>query len=91
MELALSFDAADASRIEKYAAEKNMSVPDFVRRAVMKSVHEEQERAARNGALLALKKLQKELEGAGEKAGLGSDEAIADWITESRRRERSAV
>ncbi len=54
MELSLSFNAADASRIEKYAAEKNMSVLDFVRRAVMKSVNEEQARAKANAEYLAM-------------------------------------
>ena len=41
MELAVSFDRADALQIEKYAAARNMSVLDFVKRAVMKSVDEE--------------------------------------------------
>ena len=54
MELALSFSDADAMRIEKYAAARNMSVLDFAKRAVMKTVDEETERAARNAEYLAM-------------------------------------
>ena len=54
MELALSFNQADALRIEKYAAARNMSVLDFAKRAVMKSVDEETERAAKNAEYLAM-------------------------------------
>ncbi|MBQ9376728.1 MAG: hypothetical protein IJU05_02860 [Schwartzia sp.] len=54
MELAVSFDRADALQIEKYAAARNMSVLDFVKRAVMKSVDEESERAAKNAEYLAM-------------------------------------
>ena len=48
MELALSFDQADALRIEKYAAARNMSVLDYVKRAVKKTVDEEELLAAQN-------------------------------------------
>ena len=44
-----------------------------------------------NPALLTLRRLQKELEGVGEAIGLDSDEAIADWVTASRRKERAAL
>ena len=54
MELALTFDAADAARIEKYAAEKRMSVFDFAKRAVMKSIDEEEAYAKANAAYLAM-------------------------------------
>ena len=56
MELSLSFNNADSILIEKYAAEQNMSALEFVKRAVMKSVAEETERAARNAAMLAQEK-----------------------------------
>ena len=56
MKLSLSFNNADAILIEKYAAERNMSVLDFVMRAVMKSVAEETERAERKAAMLAPEK-----------------------------------
>ena len=41
-----------------------------------------------NPAVYAMGQLQKEMDGAAEAAGLGSDEAIAEWITESRRERR---
>ena len=44
-----------------------------------------------NPAMLALKRLQKELEGVGEAIGFDSDDAIAEWITASRRQERAAL
>ena len=90
MELALTFSSADATLIEKYAAQRNMSVLDFARHAVMNSVDEEAERAKRNAAMSALKKLQKDMDGVGEAVGLESDEAVAAWVTESRRAERLA-
>ena len=88
MEIALSFSDAEAARIKNYAAKRNMSVPDFVKRAVRKSVDEEAESAAKSAEYTALEKLRKELEGAGEAIGLDSDEAVAAWVTESRRKER---
>ena len=54
MELALSFNAADASRIEKYAARKNMSALDYIREAVMKPIDEEDARAKANAEYLAM-------------------------------------
>ncbi len=90
MELALSFSEADAVRIEKYAAERNMSVLDYVKRAVKKSVDEEAKGDARNAAMLALEKMQSDMAGVGEAVGLDSDEAVAAWVTESRRKERMA-
>ena len=54
MELALTFSDDDAARIRKHAAEKSMSVFDFAKRAVMKSVDEEDARAAKNAAYLAM-------------------------------------
>ena len=65
MELSLSFNNADSILIEKYAAERNMSVTDFVKRAVMKSVAEETERAERNAAILAMEKKKPDVAGAG--------------------------
>ena len=44
MELALSFSEADAVRIEKYTAERNMSVFDFVRQSVMKRIDDDEAR-----------------------------------------------
>ncbi len=38
-------------------------------------------------ALDALKRFQEQMKGEGEKAGLYCDEDIAEWITESRRKE----
>ncbi len=38
-------------------------------------------------ALDALKRFQEQMKGEGEKAGLYSDDDIAEWITESRREE----
>ncbi|MBR1884993.1 MAG: hypothetical protein IJ812_01175 [Schwartzia sp.] len=54
MELALSFNAADASRIEKYAARINMSALDYIREAVMKPIDEEDARAKANAEYLAM-------------------------------------
>ena len=54
MELALTFNSADATLIEKYAAQRNMSVLDFAKRAVMKSVDEEEARAKANDEYLAM-------------------------------------
>lgn len=88
MELALSFSDAEAVQIKSYAAKRNMSVLDFVKRAVRKSVDEEAEGAAKSVGYIALQKLREELEGAGEAVGLDSDEAVAAWVTESRRKER---
>lgn len=41
-------------------------------------------------AVLALKRLQMEMDGVGEAVGLNSDEAVAEWVMESRRKERMA-
>ena len=41
-----------------------------------------------NPSMYAMGQLQKEMRGAADAAGLGSDEAIAEWITESRRERR---
>ncbi|MBR1553719.1 MAG: hypothetical protein IJ631_06905 [Schwartzia sp.] len=90
MELALSFNSADSARIESYAARKNMSAIDYIRAAVMKPIDEETRRDGKEAAMLAMKRLQGELEGAGKEIGLASDEDVADWITESRRKERAA-
>ena len=38
-------------------------------------------------ALDALRRFQEQMKGEGEKAGFHSDEDIAEWITESRRKE----
>ena len=54
MELTLSFNNADATLIEKYAVKRNMSVLDFVKCAVKKSVDEEAESDARNAEYLAM-------------------------------------
>ena len=42
-----------------------------------------------NSAIYALKRFQEQMQGEGEKAGLITDEDIADWITQSRRKEDS--
>ena len=47
MALALSFDDADAVRIENYAAQRQMSVFEFVRQAVMEAINREDDRIAR--------------------------------------------
>ena len=54
MELALSFDAADALRIEKYAAERNMSIFDYAKSALQKNLDEEDARAKANAEYLAM-------------------------------------
>ncbi|MBR3346411.1 MAG: AbrB/MazE/SpoVT family DNA-binding domain-containing protein [Solobacterium sp.] len=43
-----------------------------------------------NSAIYALKRFQAQMAGEGKKAGLLSDEAIAEWITSSRREENNA-
>ena len=53
MELALSFSDADAARIEKRAAQKNMSVFDYVRQSVMARIDDET-REAQNAEYLAM-------------------------------------
>lgn len=40
-----------------------------------------------NSAVYALQRFQEEMKGEAEKAGLVSEEAVADWITKSRRKE----
>lgn len=40
-----------------------------------------------NSAIYALQRLQKQMKGAGEAAGLMTDEDVAAWITASRREE----
>lgn len=65
MELSLSFNNADTILIEKYAAERNMSVTDFVKRAVMKSLAEETERAERSAAILSMEKKESGMADAG--------------------------
>ena len=40
-----------------------------------------------NSAIYAMKKFQKQMEGQAAKAGLNSEEDVAEWITESRRKE----
>ena len=54
MELALSFSAADAARIEKYAAEKSMSAIDFVKNVLKTRLDEEDARAEANEEYLAM-------------------------------------
>ena len=40
-----------------------------------------------NSAVYALMRFQKQMSGAAEKAGLFTEEDVADWITQSRREE----
>ena len=42
-----------------------------------------------NSAIYALQRLQQQMAGKGESVGLGSDEDIANWITNSRRGEEA--
>lgn len=42
-----------------------------------------------NSAVYALKRLQEQMAGEGEKAGLFSEEDVANWITQSRREENA--
>ena len=65
MEISLSFNHDDAQLIEKCAAEQKTSVPDFIKRAVMKALAEEKERAERNAAILAMEKKESDTAGAG--------------------------
>jgi hypothetical protein len=65
MEISLSFNHDDAQLIEKCAAEQKTSVPDFLKRAVMKALAEEKERAERNAAILAMEKKEPDTAGAG--------------------------
>ena len=39
-----------------------------------------------NSAVYALMRLQEQMKGEGEKAGLLSEEDVAEWITQSRRK-----
>ncbi len=48
MELALTFSDADAVRIEKYAAERDMSVFDYAKKILRKGLDEEDARAKAN-------------------------------------------
>ncbi len=42
-----------------------------------------------NSAVYALMRLQEQMKGEAEKAGLLSEEAVAEWITRSRREENA--
>lgn len=42
-----------------------------------------------NSAIYALQRFQQQMAGKGEAAGLGTDEDIANWITNSRRKEEA--
>lgn len=42
-----------------------------------------------NAAIYAMQQLQKKMNGEAEKAGFTSDEDIASWITDSRRKENA--
>lgn len=42
-----------------------------------------------NSAIYALQRFQEQMKGKGEKAGLFTDEDIANWITQSRREEEA--
>lgn len=44
-----------------------------------------------NSAVYAIQKFQKQMAGEGAKVGLATDEAIADWITQSRREENLEI
>ena len=54
MEMALSFSAAEAARIESYAARNHMSVVDFVRQSVMARIDDDETREAQNAKFLAM-------------------------------------
>ena len=54
MELALSFSDADAARIESYAAQRNMSVPDYAKKILQKGLDEEEARDKANAEYLAM-------------------------------------
>jgi antitoxin PrlF len=40
-----------------------------------------------NSAVYAMEKFQKEMKGQAERAGLKSEDSVAEWITQSRREE----
>lgn len=40
-----------------------------------------------NSAVYAMEKFQKEMKGQAERAGLESEDSVAEWITQSRREE----
>lgn len=42
-----------------------------------------------NSALYAMQKFQEQMSGEAAKAGFSSEEAVADWITKSRREENA--
>lgn len=44
-----------------------------------------------NQVVYAMQKLQNQMEGEAEKAGLSPDEDVAIWITKSRREENSCI
>lgn len=54
VELALSFDAADAARIESCAARKNMSVLDYAKKVLQKGLDEDEAREKANAEYLAM-------------------------------------
>lgn len=43
-----------------------------------------------NSAIYAMQKLQEQMKGQAAKAGLSSEDDVADWITQSRREEADA-
>ena len=44
-----------------------------------------------NSAIYALQRFQQQMAGEGEAVGLGTDEAVAEWITMSRREEEGRL
>lgn len=44
-----------------------------------------------NSAIYAMQKFQRQMAGEGAKVGLGTDEDIAEWITQSRREENLEI
>ena len=87
MEISLSFNHADAQLIEKYAAEQRISVPDFIRRAVMKALAEEKERAERNAAILAMEKKESDMAGAGPAPDGSQPQGAIDFRTDDVKKE----
>lgn len=59
--------------------------PDIVKQ----KLDEADEKENSNASLHALHRLQNQMRGRAEKSGFKSEEDVADWITESRRNEKT--
>ena len=91
MEISLSFNHDDAQLIEKCAAEQKTSVPDFLKRAVMKALAEEKERAERNAAILAMEKKESDTAGAGPAPESSRMERLVSVLMTSKKKKGKKI